>query len=245
MPFDKAFFDLQVHFAQAVARKAGVPLERALLDWTNLYVRFGAGRQFDERHPLWACYIDGLGGSADAAAWTWQYLQRCPVHLGAPHVVASRGCFSYERAGEGAVRLHFNAQAHQRVVSPLGAAEAPLRRDELRALFAHLREHTGDADPVVHGTSWLYNVPAYRQLFPDAYLATAQPVARLQALSLWGQCLDRHGRVRPAIAEEILRRTAWLGRGAHPETCFPQQALAVSAPASVFYECLHGSYRSA
>jgi hypothetical protein len=243
--FDKAFFDLQVRFALAAARSAGVPLERALLDWTNLYVRFGAGREFDARHPLWAAYVDGLRDSPDAAAWTCQYLQRCPVHLGTPRVVASFGCFSYERAGEGAVRLHFNPQAHQGGESPLAAGQAPLRRDELRALFAHLREHEGEADSIVYGTSWLYNLPAYRRLFPDAYLASALPVARLRALSLWGQCLDRCGCVRTAIADEVVRRTALMDRGAGPDICFPLQALAVSAPAAIFYANLHRSHRTA
>jgi hypothetical protein len=243
--FDKAFFDLQVRFAQAAARSAGVPLERALLDWTNLYVRFGAGRDFDERHPLWAAYIEGLGITSDVAAWTWQYLQRCPVHRAAPCMVAARGCFSYERVGEAAVRLHFNAQAHRGEASPLGSAEAHVRRDELRALFAHLCEHECAADSIVYGTSWLYNVPAYRRLFPDAYLATAQPVPRLRALSLWGQCLDRRGGVRTAVADEIMRRSALLGRDTRPEACFPLQALAVSAPAAIFYEYLYPGHRNA
>ncbi|WP_322014781.1 hypothetical protein [Paraburkholderia sp. J12] len=237
MRFEKAFFDLQVRFAEAAARLAGVPLERALLDWTNLYVRFGAGREFDPAHPLWAAYAQGVGAAHDVAAWTWQYLQHCPVQRGAPRVVASRGCFSYEPAGEGAVRLHFNGGIPGDV-SPLAVAQASGRRGELRALFAHLREHAGGSDPLVYGTSWLYNIEAYRRLFPSAYLSTARPVARLRALSLWGQCVDRHGRLRAEVAGEIVQRVARLGEGDGLEACFPLQALAVMAPASVFYEDL-------
>jgi hypothetical protein len=235
--FEKAFFDLQVRFAQAAARIAGVPLERALLDCTNLYVRFGAGREFDPGHPLWAAYAEGVSAAHDVAAWTWQYLRQCPVHLGAPRVVASRGCFSYEPAGEGAVRLHFDGSIPGDA-SPLAAAQAPERRGELRALFAHLREHAGGSDPLVYGTSWLYNLDAYRRLFPAAYLSGAQPVARLRALSLWGQCVDRHGRLRAAVAGEIMQRASRLDKGDGLEACFPLQALAVRAPASAFYEDL-------
>ncbi|WP_028224327.1 hypothetical protein [Paraburkholderia ferrariae] len=237
MRFEKAFFDLQVRFALAAVRIAGVPLERALLDYTNLYVRFGAGREFDPEHPLWAGYLEGVGAARDVVAWTWQYLQQCPMHLGAPRVVASRGCFSYEPAGEGAVRLHFDGRIPGDA-SPLAAAQALVRRGELRALFALLREHAGGTDPLVYGTSWLYNLDAYRRLFPAAYLTGAQPVARLRALSLWGQCVDRHGRLRVAVADEIMKRASRLGKGDGLEACFPLQALAVMAPAPVFYEDL-------
>lgn len=151
MHYEKAFFDLQVRFAQTAARLADVPLERALLDWTNLYARFGAGRAFDPRHPLWGACADGLRDAADPVEWTWRYLRRCPVHLGAPPVVATGGCFSYACVGDGAVRLHFSAPA-QADDSPLAGSQASFRRTELRSLFAHLREQAPDADPLVHGT---------------------------------------------------------------------------------------------
>ena len=56
----RAFYDLQVRFARTAARHAGMPLAAAMLDCTNLYVRFGAGRAFDRTHPLWAAYLHGL-----------------------------------------------------------------------------------------------------------------------------------------------------------------------------------------
>lgn len=42
-PYAKDFFDLQLRFAGYVAGLGGLPLERALLRYTNLYVRFGLG----------------------------------------------------------------------------------------------------------------------------------------------------------------------------------------------------------
>jgi len=33
-----------------------------LLDYTNLYVRFGLGRDFDPAHPVWREYLSGLRG---------------------------------------------------------------------------------------------------------------------------------------------------------------------------------------
>lgn len=240
MRFDRAFFDLQVHFAGHAARIAGVPLERALFECTNLYVRFGAGREFDIGHPLWAVYVRGLREHEDVAEWTWRYFQQCPVHLAAPPVLASSGCFSLAQEEDGAVRLHFNPPAAADD-SPLGGAALPLRRAELHQLFEHLRELAPETDPLVRGTSWLYNLRAYRRLFPASYLATSQSVTRLRALSLWGQFLDRHGRVRVAAADAFTQR---LARHVDYDTlgdCFALQALAVNARASVFLAHLHAN----
>jgi len=90
------------------------------------------------------------------------------------------------------------------------------------------------SDVLVHGTSWLYNVPAYRRLFPTAYIASARPVARLRALSLWGQFLDRNGCVRNDAAAMLLARIERASDFANLLSCFPLQALSVQASVEVF-----------
>lgn len=235
---DRAFFDLQVRFAREAAQLARVPLARALLDWTNLYVRFGAGRAFDAKHPVWSAYIEGFPEAETfehQCEWTGDYLQRCPTHRAAPDSVASFGCFSYALDPHGGVRLHFNARV-ENGVSPLDKAQIPLRRAELRQLIAHVGEHqpvTADFD--LHGTSWLYNLPAYRRLFPEAYVASARPVARLRALSLWGQFLDRHGALREVQSAILLDRLKTLRHVDEINHCFPLQALAVHAPVKLLH----------
>ncbi|PVX84553.1 hypothetical protein [Paraburkholderia unamae] len=241
---ERAFYDLQVRFARAAARLADMPLGAALLDCTNLYVRFGAGRGFDAAHPLWEAYLSGINRYASEAGqceWTWRHVQRCQAnetHRAGPAVVATFGCFSYAREPHGGLRLHFNAQADNGL-SPLDIRRFDARRDELRRLIDQLRAHlheSGDAsrDPLVHGTSWLYNLPAYRRLFPAVYVASAQPVARLRALSLWGQFLDRHGCVRKDSAAKLLAQAERERDFARLVQCFPVQALAVHAPVSAF-----------
>ena len=44
MTYAKAFLDLQLQFAERVTALSGLPLARALLEYTNLYIRFGLGR---------------------------------------------------------------------------------------------------------------------------------------------------------------------------------------------------------
>jgi hypothetical protein len=48
MVYAKAFFDLQLQFAHKVTELSGLPLPRVLLEYTNLYIRFGLGRDFIE-----------------------------------------------------------------------------------------------------------------------------------------------------------------------------------------------------
>ncbi|CAB3794388.1 hypothetical protein LMG28688_03926 [Paraburkholderia caffeinitolerans] len=239
---DRAFFDLQVRFAEGAARIAGMPLEAALIDYTNLYVRFGAGRAFDAAHPLWAAYVQGVRACADLRGlsdWTWAFYADCPAHLAAPPLVATFGCFGWARDPHGGVRLHFDprgaGEGANAAVSPLDTREAPRRRAELRRLVEHVRAHAGGGDPLVHGTSWLYNLPAYQRLFPPAYLATSQAVDRPRALSLWGQFLDRRGQLRHDAAQALLARLAKTRDVSAISRCFALHAVAVQAPLSVFY----------
>lgn len=235
----RAFFDLQVRFAHEAARLTGAPLASALLDWTNLYVRLGAGREFDAARPLWAAYASGIDESApfeQHCEWTWRYLQQCPIHRASPDVIAAFGCFSYARDAHGGVRLHFDPRANNGI-SPLDIGQSPARRAELRRLIEHVCEHLpGGSSLESQGTSWLYNVPAYRRLFPEVYVASAQPVARWRALSFWGQFLDRYGEVREAQAAAMLARVAQLRHIEKITQCFPFQALAVRAPIQLLLE---------
>ncbi len=65
MIYAKAFFDLQFQFAEKVAVLSGLPLAEALLKYTNFYVRFGLGRDFDRAHPGWREYLAGLRDAGD------------------------------------------------------------------------------------------------------------------------------------------------------------------------------------
>ena len=61
MVFGKDFFDLQISFAEAVRDLSGEPLESTLLDYTNLYVRLGLGRDFDLLNQTQFLPADGAG----------------------------------------------------------------------------------------------------------------------------------------------------------------------------------------
>lgn len=89
----------------------------------------------------------------------------------------------------------------------------------------------------VVGASWLYNLDAYRRLFPEPYLTTAHVIhGRFRHMPLWGQFVNRHVQIRESMARPFRER---LGRQSSLEgldQCFPLQVLSVEAPVREFYE---------
>lgn len=235
MIYPKAFFDLQLRFADRVASLAGLPPARALLEYTNLYIRFGVGHDFDPAHPTWQAYLAGLRDTNDPREWTYAFYQRRPDAMAASSVVATFGCFAYARPTRERIRLHFqNAETDGR--SPLAIDRVTERRAELAALFAHVKR-TQRLPLQVRGVSWLYNLDAYRRLFPVSYLATAQVAARrFQHMPLWGQFVDRDGAMKERPTRQLLERLERQSSLDGLEQCFPLQPLAVDAPVQTFYE---------
>ena len=229
----KAFFDLQFQFAETVAVLSGLPRARTLLEYTNFYIRFGLGRGFDPANPSWQEYLAGLGDSPDGLDWTYRFYV---MRSGTPPpstAVATFGCFSYGWLSGERIRLHFqNAETDGR--SPLALDRRDQRMAELATLVAHARG-TGRHPLRLVGASWLYNLDAYRRLFPPSYLATAQVIrGRFQRMPLWGQFVDRHGKIRDDLAHQLLDR---LGRQSAVEDlddCFPFQVLSLEAPVTDF-----------
>jgi len=235
MIYASAFFDLQFQFAQTVSVLSGRPLPQALLEYTNLYIRFALGRDFDPAHPVWQQYVAGLRDTPDGREWTYRFYMRRARLTSAPEVVATFGCFGYAPLGPERIRLHFENVENDRV-SPLALERRGERHEDLTALLEHVKRTTRQPPRVV-GASWLYNLEAYRRLFPASYLDTARALrGRFQRMPLWGQFLNRCGEVRESIAREFLVRLGHQSTVDDLERCFPYQVLGLEAPASEFYE---------
>lgn len=233
MRLSSGFFDLNLRFARKVAEVSGIPLEGALLGYTHCYVRFTNLRDFAMDNPVWQAYLAGLRDAADPLEWTYAfYLEqdaRAPSRLRGPQF----GCFSYSRLPDGQVRLHFH-NAEPGDEHPLGDSRLAQRREELAALVAHVREHAPDATRVAGG-SWLYNLEAYRRLFPPAFLASARPgEGDFQFMTLWGQFLDRRGGVRPGPAAQFLERLEQAKTLAEARASSPLRVLYLEAGLEVF-----------
>lgn len=235
MTYAKAFFDLQLRFAHRVALLSGIPLAQALLEYTNLYVRFGLGRDFDPVHPTWREYLAGLPATPADRDWTYRFYLARSEAMAAPPVAATFGCFSYAPLPGGLIRLHFR-NAETDGCSPLGVERLDRRLADLTALFGHVRRARREALRVV-GASWLYNLDAYRRLFPASYVASARVIGRrFQRMPLWGQFVDRHGDVKESMARPFLERLERWSSLDRLDECFPLQVLSVEAPVRAFYD---------
>jgi hypothetical protein len=232
--YARAFFDVQIRFARTVSVLFGLPLEHALMDYTNLYIRFGLGREFDPAHPGWREYLTGLQGRNDEGAWTHQFFLTRPQTVLPPGLVATFGCFSYARLSDDRIRLHFhNAEVDGH--SPLAVERRDHRLADLAALFAHVKR-TEPASARVIGASWLYNLEAYRRLFPKSYVASARTLTRrFRHMPLWGQFVNRHGGVKEHLTRELFDRLGHRPNLEQLDTCFPFQVLGVEAPAEEFH----------
>src|SRR2546421_6097547 len=120
--YARAFFELQLQFAHHVTVLSGLPLARVLLEYTNLYIRFGLGRDFDPAHLRWQEYVVGLQGTNDIQEWTYRFYLTRSGGMVAPTVVATSGCFSYARLSGERIRLHF--QNAERMAAPHSQSSA-------------------------------------------------------------------------------------------------------------------------
>ena len=57
--YARHFFDLQLEFAERVSAVSTLPFARTVLDYTNVYIRFGFGRDFDPANAGWQEYLGG------------------------------------------------------------------------------------------------------------------------------------------------------------------------------------------
>jgi hypothetical protein len=230
--YSVGFFELQLAFARRVAELSGMSFAEAVGLYTNIYVRLGMGQWLDPNNVEWQDYVARLAGMDEQAEWT-HAIHRSRLHLPAgPAPTEAVGCFSYNVLGQNRVRLHFHAG---RCESPLSVGNRDLRRSELDALFARLKASAGDEVHVV-GASWLHNLPSYRCLFPEPYLASLRVVEHpYQRMPLWGQFLDRSRAVRPEAGTRFLADIARASNLSELSRSFPFEVLTTTAPARWFY----------
>ena len=236
----RGYFDLQLEFAGRMAALTDVRLEAAVGLYTNLRLRMGLGDEDSAEDAVeWARYLAGVAAAASAAArldWTQAFFAECRPDT-AHHGRRRFGCFSFEAPDtHGLVRIHFTNQDLSRDVGPLARSRMPARLEELTAMFGHLQRTHHEAR-TVSGGSWLYNLDAYRRLFPPQYgdsrVAPTPPV-RLQGSSSWGQFLDFRGQLKPDLSARFRDNLRRLAPQA-PWLAFPFLALRTRAPVAAFY----------
>ena len=229
------YFSLQLSFAERYAAVADLPLGASIAHCTNLRRRLnlwgpaGANRWND----FVARIGDPTNGRRDALSLCMEWYEDRPRFA----TGRSFGCFSFDPPdASGVLRIHF-VPPENTSTSPLASANTGARVQELCELFSHVRR-TERGVLSVRGISWLYNLDAYRRLFPRSYAMSIQPVdvpLHLNGSSTWGQVLNWRREVKPDMRDALLARFATM-RAEAPWEAFPLQALTATGDVAEFYE---------
>jgi hypothetical protein len=231
------YFEVQLLFAETIAEGTSRTLSDACLEFTNLHRQFGFGRiEGGAPSAEWTRYaaeLERRPSGPDRLDWTVAFFAETPPKESGAHRF---GCFSYELLGrEDVVRIHFSNRDSADDCGPLTRAKAERRISELREMFGFI----GSRHPsvrVLRGGSWLYNLEAYRRLFPPEYAASVfvPDRVRLDGTSSWGQLIDFRGFVKPAIRQALLENIRDLDIAA-PWKAFPMRALGTQCAIEHFY----------
>lgn len=236
----RAFFDVQLHYADVLAAKAGTPLAAAIIHHTNFHRLFAYGNLAKvDPDPEFvalavrAAAMDDEQSRLDmlVAAYAARPTDGWPTDR-----LAFGLHFACEAPNEaGVVRIHFRNRDNSASVGPLHATRIAERRAELTAMFRFVAQQWPDVR-AVHGASWLYNTEGYRRLFPQAFAESRLPLVGTRpthGLSTWGQFLDFRGRAKPDIVDRFKENLKSLDP-AEPWLCFPYPVLTTYAPFEAF-----------
>lgn len=234
-------FEVQLRLAHRMADLTGAPLGEAVLRHTNFHRRFGLGRINTGVATAWTTYaeaLEGLASLADQVALTQAtFIQAPPEALPGPGRTGF-GCFACDNAvaPDGSVQIHFRNADADEGGGPLAAGKLARRKGEMAALVAHVRATRPEATHI-RGRSWLYNLEAYRRVFPPDYGAARRPIGdepvSLDGNSLWGQVIASDEGVRGAARDAIVAALPNLDPAA-PWRAFPFAVLRTRAPLASF-----------
>ena len=187
MLYPPGFFGLQLTFARKITQLTQRPYQETILNMTAIYRILGLDWSLDPLNPVWLDYLKGLRQiNIDADAdWSHQFYLESADQIPS-YENQHWGCFGYEYWSERRlIHLHF-WNLDDSGYGPLSHQRKEVRLAELRSMFTHIKRAYPDAK-AVSGSSWLYNLEAYRRLFPMEFgLSVRTDTPHLIARSLWG-----------------------------------------------------------
>ena len=159
---------MQLHFAEVFVSRTGLSPAPVVTFYTNLHRRFGFGRPArDGQSPEWDDFVQqlvALPTLAERIEYTKVFGQE---RLGSWSGTADRefGCFSFDAPRDGIVRIHFAPNDKEDGIGPLSHLRYARRIEELREMFAFIRQQhpvsarqvAGGIYPVAHtwpGEAW-------------------------------------------------------------------------------------------
>jgi hypothetical protein len=233
MTYTKSFFELQFDFATKIAEASGSPIEDVMLNYTAFYKIFGTHDwDFNATNPIWVSFLEQFQKSDDKIATIYDfYLNITRDEEKEEHVF---GCFSYHyEEKEKYIQLHFKNNETDGI-GPLSDEQMPIRRSELKSLFADAFATYPQAETVV-GFSWLYNLDAYKRLFPVEHIASAKVVPDwYKSLALWGQFFDKDGNLKEEMVQAFRTCSTHKNTVEELTACFQFQVLELQTGVAIF-----------
>jgi len=205
VPFDRKYFDLQLEFARTLSKRSGTPLFD-MVSGVAPVVNHGINGYGAHGIPE---IIEGVTEENAAAIAYENHLKEIDPHPVPYHDGKRFGCFShtYDKDRKTAY-VHF-VNAEYGTPGPLAKERIEYRREELAAVLRDIRTRHPDAE-LMENRSWLFNIDAFRRLFPKEYLARVMPsVDKTQwrrGTVIWGQFLDSEMKVKEDMANVLLER---------------------------------------
>lgn len=234
----RGFFGLQLHYADVLSARAGIPLADAVTWHTNLHRLFAYGNLAKQppAPDFLALVHTALADPATRLdTIIAAYAIRPPDPWPADRFPFGRHFACEAPNAEGQVRIHFRNRFNRDAIGPLHPANMPQRRADLTAMFGHVAKTWPETREIIGG-SWLYNTEAYCRLFPAEYGASRTPLLGprpIHGLSTWGQFLDFRGALKLQVGDRFRQNLASLDV-TQPWLSFPYQVLATRAPFDAF-----------
>lgn len=236
----RTFFGVQMLYADVLGSRLGLKLAEAIIFHTNFHRLFAYGN-LSKMAPdpafvalaAEAAAIEGAEARLDHLIHA--YARRPPDPWPADRFPFGDH-FAHEAPNaDGAVRIHFRNRFNTHEHGPLHAANVARRRADLTAMIASIAARWQETKAIIGG-SWLYNLEAYRRLFPAEFGALRVALVGprpTHGLSTWGQFLDHRGRGKPDVMAQFESGLEALD-ATQPWLSFPYQVLATRAPFAVF-----------
>lgn len=208
----KEYFELQYEFAKILSEKTDYSLLKIIdictpLLRTYIYIQNDSHTSMHLRNGVSENNV--LQFAYHAYLQTAQSKKELMVYH--PDDSTVYGCFSYDRDNmeqKKEIRIHFQNREFD-IVGPLDISKIEQRKKEMADMFRDIRMNHPDVETVT-GLSWLYNIQAYRRLFPETYFQHESVNENIfqwrRGTTIWGQFIHGDYTVKTDTTRELLTR---------------------------------------
>ena len=237
MAYAADFYALQWRFAERIAAVSDTRVEDQIDTFTALPTLLGLSTNGRGPHRFFA----RLATSSNLGVLCREAHRSQEARLTSGPGRHQFGCFHYVYPWRSTKKLRLHFANADESMHPLTSARTATRRAELRDLIGDV-DAKGLRVEKIRGGSWLYNLEAYRRLFPNPFVADLRPLPPEPAfLSQWGQFVHGDGTIRVDLADALLTT---LDRAESPAQClqaFPYRVLKAECGYAAFREGVYGA----